>query len=435
MPTQGTQLTEPNAARPVSGADPEDRALLESNPRAGSGDSSSPHVNGEEGGLLAPAPFFSRSDPAYVSRPFFCHFCSRTVDPRSAHRVPALAFPRCPHCGHPNGSRPKRSISPPRPKGKGLAVVKRDRDTQAVQGELIANKTDVDATLDKCGKGGLWFWDEDKERAFFVRLRCHLWTCPTCGPIKQAQWAAIARAGRPDRHLVLTTGRNWKLSLSQAIAWLRKAFEKFRKWLNKTFGYSAYICVVELHEDGWPHLHVLLRGPYLPEPQLMRKWHELTGSKHIWITKKDTPSRYAAEVSKYLTKNIPAMKQAGFRGHAVSKSNDWLPPDWTWGDPPSEHCSYLGLVRLPPQEMLGLLQRLGVGRGSDPDCPERFYMEFRGPPDREELSRIFDVNVFAEVDLANVVCAAYGLTTGRYCDMAECQAGMDLAADRLAVAF
>jgi hypothetical protein len=46
--------------------------------------------------------------------------------------------------------------------------------------------------------------------------------------------------------------------------WISKFMNRFRSYLNTVYGKDlSYLWVVEAHEDGFPHVHVLIRMPYV----------------------------------------------------------------------------------------------------------------------------------------------------------------------------
>jgi len=72
-----------------------------------------------------------------------------------------------------------------------------------------------------------------------------------------------------------------------------------------------YLLVWELHKNGYPHAHLLVRSTYIPQHVLSAWWTELTGNPVVDVRRAGGPWGAARYVSKYLTKSLavpPNMK-------------------------------------------------------------------------------------------------------------------------------
>ncbi len=81
------------------------------------------------------------------------------------------------------------------------------------------------------------------------------------------------------RWLPLPEGGYWYLltltfyrSISQRVAhanvnrWVSKFLHRFRNYMRSKYGVDlTYVWVVEEHKDGWPHVHILFRMPFIQE--------------------------------------------------------------------------------------------------------------------------------------------------------------------------
>jgi len=78
-----------------------------------------------------------------------------------------------------------------------------------------------------------------------------------------------------------------------------------------------YALVWEKTKKGWPHAHILLRAPYIPQPLVSALWQALTGAYIVDVRKVHNRQHAASYVTKYLTKNpeVPA----GFRRFRTSR--------------------------------------------------------------------------------------------------------------------
>lgn len=94
-----------------------------------------------------------------------------------------------------------------------------------------------------------------------VPLRCGSWSCVRCAARKSAIWANRVAEAEPERMVTFTklgAGRDEiRLILQQIVRDLRKAKYVFEYW-----------GVIELHRSGHPHIHVLQKGSFIPQPVL-----------------------------------------------------------------------------------------------------------------------------------------------------------------------
>lgn len=76
-----------------------------------------------------------------------------------------------------------------------------------------------------------------------------------------------------------------------------------RRWPSATV---EYFLVWERTKAGWPHAHLLLRAPFIPQAWLSNVWSELTGAPIVDIRQVHTPGQVAAYIAKYLSKDPQA---------------------------------------------------------------------------------------------------------------------------------
>lgn len=94
---------------------------------------------------------------------------------------------------------------------------------------------------------------------------------------------------------------------------LRRAWPRLVQRMRRLRPHDSieYLWVWETTRAGFPHLHVLLKAPFIPKRWLSRQWQELAGSPIIDIRRIDDSERAAFYVAKYLTKRLDA--PPGFR--------------------------------------------------------------------------------------------------------------------------
>lgn len=154
-----------------------------------------------------------------------------------------------------------------------------------------------------CGQKSLVNSGPHGEQA--VSLRCRSWRCEYCREHRQAQLAMLARAGAPTTFLTITV--NPKVGDSpndraSKLAWAwRTLVKRIKRY--KRLKSLPYLVVIERTKRGEPHLHVLLRAPYIPQPWLSAQMRDLLDSPIVHIRKVDSNEQAARYVTKYLVKD------------------------------------------------------------------------------------------------------------------------------------
>jgi hypothetical protein len=169
-------------------------------------------------------------------------------------------------------------------------------------------------------------------------IRCKRWSCETCAKLNRARVVAIAMAAKPRAMLTLTvssehyeTPDEAALALKRGLRLLRLRLSRHEKLENFEF-----LAVFEEHESGYPHLHLLIRGKFIPWNKLRDWWEEITGSTHVHIRKIDSVGKAAFYAAKYIGKALHAFANCKrwWRSHAYSAHvADTYVPDWSLGKP------------------------------------------------------------------------------------------------------
>jgi len=152
-------------------------------------------------------------------------------------------------------------------------------------------------------------------------LRCRSWRCDECAPIRRRQLMALAAAGNPVRFVTLTINPAVGLSPADRLGMLSHAWRTLvkrarRRWPTATLDYLA---IVEATRLGEPHLHILLRSPFLPQRVLSVAMQDLIGAPVVDIRKIRNQREVVRYVAKYITK---APEQFG------SAKRYWHTPDY-----------------------------------------------------------------------------------------------------------
>jgi len=185
------------------------------------------------------------------------------------------------------------------------------------------------STLSMCRELALVKTTTDAQ--FAKNLDCKTWHCDNCAPKRRRQLMAQAAGGDPNRFLTLTVSPLVGDSPTDRRGLLAVAFNHLVKRLRRRFpGQEVeYLAVVEETKAGEPHLHVLLRAPFIPQNWLSEQMRELLSSPIVDIRKIKGASQVVRYVAKYVTK-APAQfasfkRYWSSRGYQLEKDDDWQP--------------------------------------------------------------------------------------------------------------
>lgn len=135
-----------------------------------------------------------------------------------------------------------------------------------------------------------------------ITLRCRCWSCDFCLPMRKARIVKDVAAGQPTKLLTLTTrvieGGDPVAEARRFTVWFAQLIRRIKK---RCPGQEiAYFVVREATLQGWPHIHVALRSPFIPWKWLTEQWQEISGSPGV-----DIRAIYkSADAAKYLAKYI-----------------------------------------------------------------------------------------------------------------------------------
>lgn len=170
-----------------------------------------------------------------------------------------------------------------------------------------------------------------------IPVQCKRWKCPICAPYKQRQLIAQGRAGLPTAFITITYRRRPGVTPIQAskelTAALATVVRRFKQEQRKPAGsryipkgprkfqynrakavriakredrrkteIAAHFWIMEEHKSGWPHMHILWRGRYVPQWWLSQQLEELIQSPIVDVRRVKNPAQRAAYVAKYCGK-------------------------------------------------------------------------------------------------------------------------------------
>jgi len=139
-------------------------------------------------------------------------------------------------------------------------------------------------------------------------LSCKRWSCRSCAPRRKRKLLARLDGTKPVSLLTLTCRPSAHLDPDSAFFTMSASVNKLFKRIRRVWPHAEveYFLVWERTAKGWPHAHLLLRAPYVPQTWLSRHWADLTGAPIIDIRQVHTAGQVVAYISKYLTKDPQA---------------------------------------------------------------------------------------------------------------------------------
>jgi len=135
---------------------------------------------------------------------------------------------------------------------------------------------------------------------------CRRWSCPQCRPWLRKRLRKRLLAGNPTALLTLTCNPTEWPDPTTAIRGLSTSVNRLFKRLRRRFpaGHIQYALVWEWTKAGWPHAHLLIRAPFIPQALVSNLWAELTGSPIVDIRAVKSRAQVANYVTKYLSKDL-----------------------------------------------------------------------------------------------------------------------------------
>lgn len=178
-----------------------------------------------------------------------------------------------------------------------------------------------------CGSGAVLGIDPKTKTGILIPLTCKSWLCDSCRKVKIRNWIKVAQAGRPERMITLTCDPKLHVNPYTALRTMAKAFTKLAERIRKKFGEFEYIKVWELHKTGWPHLHLMQRGSFIPQRWLSSQWSRLKIGKIVDIRKVTNQKTTATYMTKYMGKSVADLASLWSGVRVISKSNGWVIPE------------------------------------------------------------------------------------------------------------
>jgi hypothetical protein len=112
-------------------------------------------------------------------------------------------------------------------------------------------------------------------------------------------------------------------SPEESLAELTERWKRLSLRIGRRFGRFEYAAIVELQDRGSPHLHLIMRGPFMPFPWLAKAAREVGFGPMVDIRQPKM------NLSRYLTKSLgPGTSGDLLPSHfrRVRWSRGWTPP-------------------------------------------------------------------------------------------------------------
>jgi len=142
------------------------------------------------------------------------------------------------------------------------------------------------------------------QKSYARRLYCRSWNCPTCQPSRRKQLLALCASGEPTRFLTLTVNPEIGDSPARRLTLLAWAWRNCVKRLRRSMPSRdiQYLAVVEETKKGEPHLHILLRSPYIPQHLISSIMSDLIDSPIVDIRRIYNARSAINYLAKYISK-------------------------------------------------------------------------------------------------------------------------------------
>jgi len=207
-------------------------------------------------------------------------------------------------------------------------------------------------------------------------LFCGRWDCPECGEYKRKRLRKRLLDGEPTTLITLTTNPAAHASPLAAFMNATVAINRLFKRLRRRFPTYRieYALVWEKTKKGWPHAHLLVRAPFIPQPILSRLWAAVSGAFIVDVRKVSSRAHAAAYVTKYLTKSpeVPP----GFRRFRTSRLYSAPAPRGVLRD----YLSLSGFLRYPHPVSHLLAEFEDYGRSWRTFWPDLYFSGAPPPP-------------------------------------------------------
>jgi hypothetical protein len=122
--------------------------------------------------------------------------------------------------------------------------------------------------------------------------------------MRRRELIMLARAGRASTFLTLTTSIEAGEDNDARSRALVRGWQLMTKRIKRRYKlrHLPYLAVIEATATGQPHLHILLRAPFIPQSYLSAMAQEIYQSPIVWIEAIRDRNKTGGYVAKYIGK-------------------------------------------------------------------------------------------------------------------------------------
>lgn len=141
-------------------------------------------------------------------------------------------------------------------------------------------------------------------------LRCKKWGCETCHQMNRMKVMHAARKGEPNLFMTLTCDPAQYSSPDEAARDMKRGLVALRRRIERKWKVKRipFIVVFEKTKKGWPHMHLLLRAPYMHWKVLRAMWKDISGAHQVDVRFIKKKSQVLFYVTKYIGKDLAAFE-------------------------------------------------------------------------------------------------------------------------------
>lgn len=137
-----------------------------------------------------------------------------------------------------------------------------------------------------------------------ITLWCRSWSCVDCMPFRLAGLKKQASDGQPTTFLTLTVnparGQSPEHRARELVDAMKLLFKRAARKFQKSR--IEYMAVFEETKRGEPHLHMLMRAPFIPQKWISDTMNELIQAPIVDIRRVNSVRAAAQYVAKYVSK-------------------------------------------------------------------------------------------------------------------------------------
>ena len=241
-----------------------------------------------------------------------------------------------------------------------------------------------------CGRGTVVVAALDGSKITIVPTRCKTWGCKRCGPILARIWGERIADAKPSRFITLTADASRFANADAAYLAMKEAWPLLVRIIRKKIGPFEYALVWELHESGYPHMHICQRGNYIPQRWLARTWLKLGIGQVVDIRSISTRRGVARYATKYMMKTVQRTRETYGLTKVITASRGFFAKRIHTPDLPNATDTRTTHTLAHPADCIeNLMRRYGWELASDPGSNAFVLVPGSGPASQVPLADIF----------------------------------------------